>query len=67
MVLDDLLKVIKEYNPDEIERVTKAYKLAEEAHKDQKWRTLYNSSTKCMHESNKIPRRWCNTLCWPIT
>ena len=36
MVLDDLLKVIKEYNPDEIERVTKAYKLAEEAHKDQK-------------------------------
>ena len=36
MVLDDLFKVIKEYNPDEIERVTKAYKLAEEAHKDQK-------------------------------
>ena len=36
MTFEEVLKVIKEYNPEEIDRVKKAYKLAEEAHKDQK-------------------------------
>ena len=36
MTLNDLINAIKEYNPDEVERVKKAYKLAENAHKNQK-------------------------------
>ena len=36
MTIDDLLKEIKTYNPDEIKNVKKAYELAAAAHKDQK-------------------------------
>lgn len=36
MTIEDVLKVIEKYNPDEIERVKKAYEVANEAHKDQK-------------------------------
>ena len=36
MTFEEVLKVIKEYNPEEVDRVKKAYKLAEDAHKDQK-------------------------------
>ena len=36
MTLDDLLKEIESYNPDEIENVKKAYALAEKAHSHQK-------------------------------
>ena len=36
MTIEDVLKVIEKYNPDEIERVKRAYEVANEAHKDQK-------------------------------
>ena len=35
IIFDDLIKLLKDYNPDEIEKVTKAYQLASELHKDQ--------------------------------
>lgn len=36
MTIEDVLKEIESYNPDEIENVKKAYRIAAEAHKDQK-------------------------------
>lgn len=36
MTINDILKEIESYNPDEIEIVKKAYKIAEEAHANQK-------------------------------
>ena len=35
MTLDDLLKLVEDYNPEEIENVTKAYKFAEAMHEGQ--------------------------------
>ena len=36
MTMNDVLKIIKKYNPEEIDRVKKAYEIAKEAHKNQK-------------------------------
>ncbi len=36
MTIEDVLEVIKSYNPRELERVKKAYKIAEKAHRHQK-------------------------------
>ena len=36
MTIDDLLREVKKYNPDEVEKVRKAYELAEKAHAHQK-------------------------------
>jgi GTP pyrophosphokinase len=36
MTINDLIKEIESYNPDEIELVKKAYKIAEQAHAHQK-------------------------------
>ena len=36
MTMNDVLKVINKYNPEEIDRVKKAYELARESHKHQK-------------------------------
>ena len=36
MLFDEFIKIIKEYNNEEVEIITKAYKLAEELHKGQK-------------------------------
>ena len=36
MTIEDLIKEIKKYNPEEEEMVRKAYEVAEKAHRDQK-------------------------------
>ena len=36
MTIDEVLKVINDYNPEEIDRVKRAYELAEKAHRNQK-------------------------------
>ena len=44
IVLDDLIKILKEYNPEEIEIVKRAYDYASDLHQGQyrqKWGALY--------------------------
>ena len=36
MTIEEVLEVINKYNPEEIDRVKKAYKMAERAHRNQK-------------------------------